>query len=656
MDEVNRKILEEKAVSPPETFRSKARISSMAEYERLYQQALEDPQGYWAEQAQMLDWFEPPQKTLEWDPPHVKWFVGGKLNVSYNCIDRHLAKHGDKTAILWESENGETVRISYRELHARVCRFANALRALGVGPGDPVAVYLPMIPDLAVVLLACARIGAVHSVVFGGFSSVALADRIRDCDAKILVTADGGRRRGRTVPLKATSDQALESCPSIRAAVVIRRTGEPVNWKDGRDLWFHELTAKASPDCPALPFDAEQPLFILYTSGTTGKPKGVLHTSAGYLLQCAWSTRMVFDLREDDIYWCTADIGWVTGHSYIVYGPLSNGTTVVMYEGAPDFPAKDRFWDIVERHRVTILYTSPTAIRAFMAWGDEWVDRHDISSLRLLGSVGEPINPAAWKWYSETIGKGRCPIVDTWWQTETGSILISPLPGATATKPGSATRPLPGIVPKVVNMEGQPAQPGETGYLVIERPWPSMLRTIYGDDERYRRDYWNRIPGVYFTGDAAQCDADGYFWVLGRVDDVIKVAGHRLSTMEIESALVSHAAVAEAAVVARPDEIKGEAIVAFVTLRSDAAPSGGLRGQIADHVAETIGAIARPAEIRFVHGLPKTRSGKIMRRLLRELAQKGNVTGKVTGDVTSLEDLTVIEQLAGAHRQEESEG
>jgi acetyl-CoA synthetase len=651
MKEVSRQILEEKRVSPPEAFSSRARVGSMAEYERLYKQALDDPEGYWAEQARILDWFEPPRKILEWQPPHAKWFTGGKLNVCHNCVDRHLAQRGDKTAILWESEDGETITISYRDLHARVCRFANVLRSLGVGPGDPVTIYLPMIPELAVALLACARIGAVHSVVFGGFSSIALADRIRDCNARVLVTADGGRRRGRTVPLKATSDQALEGCPSIRSVLVIRRTRESVNWQEGRDHWFHDMEAKASADCPAPAFDAEHPLYILYTSGTTGKPKGVLHTSGGYLLQCAWSTRLVFDLREEDIYWCTADIGWVTGHSYIVYGPLANGATIVMYEGAPDYPAKDRFWQIVERHRVTILYTSPTAIRAFMAWGNTWVDPYDVSSLRLLGSVGEPINPAAWKWYSETIGKGRCPIVDTWWQTETGSVLISPLPGATPTKPGSATLPLPGIVPKVVTLEGRPAKPGETGYLVIERPWPSMLRTVYGDDERYRRDYWSRIPGVYFTGDAAQCDADGYFWVLGRVDDVIKVAGHRLSTMEIESALVSYAAVAEAAVVARPDEIKGEAVVAFVTLRSGEAPSKHLHEQIADHVAQTIGAIARPAEIRFAQALPKTRSGKIMRRLLRELAQKGSVTG----DVTSLEDLTVIQQLA-AHRSEESEG
>ncbi|HEV2388957.1 MAG TPA: acetate--CoA ligase [Candidatus Acidoferrales bacterium] len=643
---------DERAVAPPEAFQRNARIGSMAEYERLYRWAQDDPEGYWAEQAKLLDWFEPPKKILEWDLPHAKWFDGGKLNVTHNCVDRHLATRGDKTAILWESEDGQIQRISYRELHQRVSRFANVLRGLGVRAGDAVAVYLPMIPDLTVALLACARLGAVHSVVFGGFSSVALADRIGDCRAKALVTADGGYRRGRIVPLKATVDQALADCPTIESVIVVRRTGEPVGWKAGRDHWLHDLEAKASAECPAEPFDAEHPLYILYTSGTTGKPKGVLHSSAGYLLQCMSSMQMIFDLREDDVYWCTADIGWVTGHSYIVYGPLANGATVVMYEGAPDFPAKDRFWQIVERHRVTILYTSPTAVRSFMAWGREWVDRHELGSLRLLGSVGEPINPAAWKWYAETVGKGRCPVVDTWWQTETGSILISPLPGATPTKPGSATLPMPGIAPKVVNLQGQPARLGEIGFLVIERPWPSMLRTIYGDDERFRRDYWSRIPGVYFTGDAAQRDADGYFWILGRVDDVIKVAGHRLSTMEIESALVSHPAVAEAAVVARPDEMKGEAIVAFVTLRSGAAPSTALQDQVGEHVAATIGAIARPAEVRFAQALPKTRSGKIMRRLLRELAQKGNVTG----DTTSLEDLTVIEQLARARGLDEAEG
>ncbi len=650
MGEVNHAVLGEKAVAPPEDFRRQARIRSMAEYESQYRRALDDPEGFWREQAKLLDWFEVPKAICEWEIPHAKWFVGGKLNVSYNCVDRHIEKRGGKTAILWESEDGRTLPISYRDLHGRVCRFANVLRSLGVSAGDTVAVYLPMIPELAVTLLACARLGAVHSVVFGGFSSVALADRIRDCGAKVLVTADGGYRRGKIVPLKATADHALESCPAVRSVVVVRRTGEPVRWDDGRDLWFHEVDSRAASDCPAAPFDSEHPLYILYTSGTTGKPKGVLHSSAGYLLQCAWSMQMVFDLREDDVYWCTADIGWVTGHSYIVYGPLANGATVVMYEGAPDHPAKDRFWQLVEKHRVTILYTSPTAIRAFMAWGNEWVERHDVTSLRLLGSVGEPINPAAWRWYSEVIGRGRCPIVDTWWQTETGSILVSPLPGATPTKAGSATLPLPGIVPRVVNLKGEPTEPGETGYLVIERPWPSMLRTIYGDDERFRRDYWNRIPGVYFTGDAAQRDGDGYFWVLGRVDDVIKVAGHRLSTMEIESALVSHEAIAEAAVVAKPDEIKGEAVVAFVTLRASATASPELREQIADHVTATIGSIARPAEVRFAQSLPKTRSGKIMRRLLRELAQKGSVTG----DVTSLEDLAALEQLARTKGIDES--
>jgi acetyl-CoA synthetase len=506
-----------------------------------------------------------------------------------------------------------------------------------------------MIPALPISMLACARIGAVHSVVFGGFSAPALADRIRDAGCKLLVTADGGYRRGRVIPLKESADQAAESCPTIEKIVVVKRTGEDVPMKEGRDVWWHELMLDASEDCPAEPFDSEHPLFILYTSGTTGKPKGVLHTSGGYLLQATWSLQLVFDLKDEDIYWCTADIGWVTGHSYIVYGPLSNGASIVMYEGAPDHPARDRFWQIVDRYNVTILYSSATAVRTFMAWGKEWVEKHNISSLRLLGTVGEPINPAAWKWYYEVIGKQRCPIVDTWWQTETGSILISPLPGATPTKPGSATLPLPGIAAKVVNMQGEPVKPGETGYLVIEKPWPSMLRTIYGDDERYRRDYWSRIPGAYFTGDAAQCDAEGYFWVLGRVDDVIKVAGHRLSTMEIESALVSHPAIAEAAVVARPDEIKGEAIVAFVTLRAGQQASSELKSSLGDHVSAKIGTIARPADIRFTDVLPKTRSGKIMRRLLRELAQKGNVSG----DTSTLEDFSAIERLAQQQGEEE---
>ncbi len=558
-------------------------------------------------------------------------------------------KTANKPAILWEAEDGSTTQLTYAELHERVCRFANSLISLGVKPSDCVTIYLPMIPELPIAMLGCARIGAVHSVIFGGFSATALIDRIGDSKSKILITADGGFRRGKIVPLKETADAALKHCPTIEKSIVVRRTGLNVGWQEGRDLWWHDLEKTASKNCPAASLDSEHPLFILYTSGTTGKPKGVLHTSAGYLLQCTWSTRLVFDLHDDDIYWCTADIGWVTGHSYIVYGPLANGATIVMYEGAPDSPRRDRFWEIIERYKVTIFYTSPTAIRAFMAWGNEWPAAHNLKSIRLLGSVGESINPAAWRWYSESIGGNRCPIVDTWWQTETGSIMISPLPGATPAKPGSATLPLPGIVARVVDLKGEPVAPGETGYLTIQKPWPSMLRTIYGDDERYAREYWSRIPGVYFAGDAAQCDKDGYIWVLGRVDDVIKVAGHRLSSMEIESALVSHTSVAEAAVVARPDEVKGEAIICFVTLRSGKAPDTALRSALMDHVAVTIGSIARPAEIRFADMLPKTRSGKIMRRLLREVAQKGGISG----DTTTLEDLSVIERLAKAQGNEE---
>ncbi len=649
MQEFDPHVLDEKPIPPPAEFSKKAIVRSIEEYEEMYAAAASDPESFWGEEAKQLEWFEPPKKTLEWNVPHAKWFVGGKLNVAHNCLDRHLEKNGNKPALLWEAEDGATLQLTYTELHECVCKFANVLLSLGVKPGDCVAIYMPMIPELPIAMLACARIGAIHSVVFGGFSAVALADRIADAKSKILITADGGFRRGKVVPLKETADVALEKCPTIEKSIVVRRTGEKVGWKDGRDLWYHDLVEKIPSDCPAQGFDSEHPLYILYTSGTTGKPKGVLHTSAGYLLQTKWSTRIVFDLREDDIYWCTADIGWVTGHSYIVYGPLANGASIVMYEGAPDFPRRDRFWEIVERYKVSIFYSSATAVRAFMAWGKEWLEQHDLSSLRLLGTVGEPINPAAWKWYSEVIGKNRCPIVDTWWQTETGSIMISPLPGATPTKPGSATRPLPGVAARVVTMQGETVKPGETGYLIIDRPWPSMLRTIYGDDERFRRDYFSRIPGVYFTGDAAQCDKDGYIWVLGRVDDVIKVAGHRLSSMEIESALVSHPAVAEAAVVARPDDIKGEAIVTFVTLRAGQSPSPELLAALSEHVAVTIGSIARPAEIRFADLLPKTRSGKIMRRLLRELAQKGGISG----DTTTLEDLSVIERLAKSKGHDE---
>jgi acetyl-CoA synthetase len=649
MQEFDPQVLNEKPIAPPPEFQRRARIRSLEEYRKLYERAEKDPEGFWGEQAKMLDWFEAPKKVLEWDVPHAKWFVGGKLNVSYNCLDRHLGKNGKKVALHWEGEDGKQVRLTYAEMHERVCRFANALLGLGVKAGDCVAVYMPMIPELPIALLACARIGAIHSVIFGGFSAIALIDRIGDAKSKILITADGGYRRGHVVPLKETADKAVESCPTIEKVIVVKRTGEKVTWAQGRDLWWHELEQKASPHCPAPSFDSEQPLYILYTSGTTGKPKGVLHTTAGYLLGAMYTTQLVFDLRDDDVYWCTADIGWVTGHSYLVYGPLANCTTCVMYEGAPDFPKKDRFWEIIERYKVSIFYSSATAVRAFMAWGNEWVTKHDLSSVRLLGTVGEPINPAAWKWYFDVIGKKRCPIVDTWWQTETGAIMISPLPGATPTKPGSATLPLPGVITRVVTLEGKPIAPGETGYLIIEKPWPSMLRTIFGDDERFKRDYWSRIPGVYFTGDAAQCDHDGYIWVLGRVDDVIKVAGHRLSSMEIESALVSHPSVAEAAVVARPDEIKGEAIVCFVTLRSGHGPTPELRAALIEHVAATIGSIARPSEVRFADLLPKTRSGKIMRRLLRELAEKGGVSG----DVTTLEDMGVIQKLASAKALDE---
>ncbi|MGA9885239.1 MAG: acetate--CoA ligase [Candidatus Acidiferrales bacterium] len=649
MQEFDPHVLEEKAVPPPPEFSRRARVKSLDEYRQLYDRAAQDPEGFWAEQAKLLDWFEPYKKVLQWKSPHAKWFVGGKLNVSHNCLDRHVAKHPEKMALIWEAEDGEVVRLTYAQLHERVCRFASALKSLGVKAGDCVAIYMPMIPELPIAMLGCARIGAVHSVVFGGFSATALSDRIADAKAKILITADGGYRRGKVVPLKDTADAALKKCRTIEKSIVVKRTGEKVAWESGRDLWWHDLEKSASNDCRAVPLDSEHPLYILYTSGTTGKPKGVLHTSAGYLLQCMWSTQLVFDLRDSDVYWCTADIGWVTGHSYIVYGPLAHGATVVMYEGAPDHPAKDRFWQIVEKYKVSIFYSSATAVRAFMSWGMDWLNKHDLSSLRVLGTVGEPINPAAWKWYHEAIGKGRCPIVDTWWQTETGAIMISPLPGATPAKPGSATLPLPGVAAKVVNLQGQPVGPGETGYLTIQKPWPSMLRTIYGDDERYAREYWTRIPGVYFAGDAAQCDQDGYIWVLGRVDDVIKVAGHRLSSMEIESALVSHDSVAEAAVVARPDDIKGEAIVCFVTLRSGHSPSGQLRSALKEHVAVTIGSIARPADVRFCDLLPKTRSGKIMRRLLRELAHKGGVSG----DVSTLEDMSVIERLAKSNGQGE---
>jgi acetyl-CoA synthetase len=543
--------------------------------------------------------------------------------------------------LIWEGEPGDTRTLTYQQLHTAVCRFANVLKSIGVHKGDRVALYLPLIPELAISMLACARIGATHSVVFGGFSSSALVDRINDAQCKVVVTADGGWRRGHEVKLKAAVDEALKETPSVKSCVVVKRTGSNIHMEPGRDHWWHELITTVNSECAAEELDSEHPLFILYTSGTTGKPKGILHTTAGYLLQAHVTTKWIFDLKDEDIYWCTADIGWVTGHSYVVYGPLSNGATALMYEGAPNWPEPDRFWDIIERHAVNILYTAPTAIRAFIKWGEQWPLKHDLSSLRLLGTVGEPINPEAWMWYHRVIGKERCPIVDTWWQTETGSIMITPLPGATPTKPGSGTKPFPGISADVMTRDGKSVGANEGGYLVLTRPWPSMLRTIYGDDERYRQQYWSQIDGVYFAGDGARKDEDGYFWIMGRIDDVINVAGHRLGTAEIESALVSHEAVAESAVVAKPDDLKGSAIVAFVTLEGGRTPTDALKEELRQHVAKEIGALARPDDIRFADALPKTRSGKIMRRLLREIA----TSGSVAGDVTTLEDFSVLEKL-----------
>jgi acetyl-CoA synthetase len=633
---------EERVFPPPENFREKARINSLEEYEKLRAEASASPEEFWARMAEELHWFRKWDTVLEWTPPHAKWFVGGKLNISDNCLDRHLAgARRNKAAIIWEGEPGEQRTLTYAQLHAEVCRFANVLKRAGVLTGDRVALYMPLIPELAIAMLACARIGATHSVVFGGFSADSLKDRINDAGCKMVVTADGGYRRGSEIALKPAVDEALKHTPSVKGCIVVKRTGTRIHMEAGRDYWWHELMETVDAKCPAEELDSEHPLYILYTSGTTGKPKGILHTTAGYLLQAHLTTKWIFDIRDEDVYWCTADIGWVTGHTYVVYGPLSNGATVLMYEGAPNHPEPDRFWKIIERHGVNIFYTAPTAIRAFIKWGEHWPLKHDLSSLRLLGTVGEPINPEAWMWYREIIGKGRCPIVDTWWQTETGAIMISPVPGVTPTKPGSATKPLPGIEVDVMTKQGEPVGKGEGGYLVIKRPWPSMLRTIWGDDERYKAQYWSEIEGVYFAGDGARRDADGYFWIMGRVDDVINVSGHRLGTAEIESALVSHEAVAEAAVVARPDEMKGSAIVAFVTLEGQHKTSDALKEELRQHVAREIGALARPDEIRFTDMLPKTRSGKIMRRLLRELA----ASGTVHGDTTTLEDFSVLEKL-----------
>ena len=628
---------------PPAEFSEQARVKSMAEYRKMYDAAEADPEKFWAGIAGELHWFQKWNRVLEWNLPWAKWFVGGKINLSYNCLDRHvLGTRKNKAAIIWEGEPGEVRTFTYQQLLREVSKCANALKGMGIRKGDRVAIYMGMTPELAIALLACARIGAVHSVIFGGFSAHALVDRINDAQCVAVITQDGGWRRGNEIKLKATVDEALASCPSVKHVLVYRRTGSQISMQSGRDHWWHDAVDKASDVCPAEVLDAEDPLYILYTSGTTGKPKGIVHTTGGYSVGVYYTTKMVFDLREEDTYWCTADIGWVTGHSYIVYGPLQNGATALMYEGAPNFPDFDRFWQMIDRHGVNIFYTAPTAIRAFIKWGSEYPKRHRLDSLRLLGTVGEPINPEAWMWYRDVIGKNRCPIVDTWWQTETGMIMISPLPGAVPTKPGSATLPLPGIVPDVVTRSGDSVPKGSGGLLVVRKPWPAMARTIYNDSERFVKQYWSDIPGMYFTGDGARKDEDGYYWMMGRVDDVINVAGHRLGTMEIESALVSHPKVAEAAVVGRPDDLKGQAIAAFVTLESGNRPSPQLKEELRQWVTKEIGALARPDDLRFADALPKTRSGKIMRRLLRELAS----TGEVKGDVTTLEDFAVIAKLS----------
>jgi acetyl-CoA synthetase len=611
---------ERRLFPPPPEFSAKARIPSLAEYEALWNEAAADPPAFWAALAKELHWFEPFGEVLRWNEPLAEWFVGGKTNASYNCLDAHLATpRRDKTAILWEGEPGDQRSLTYAELHAQVCRFAAALKQLGIRQGDVVSIYMPMVPELVVAVLACARIGAVHSVIFAGFSAEAIADRNRDAQARLQITADASWRRGKQLPLKETVDEALLKSPTVEKCIVLRRVGNRVSMQPGRDHWWHDLMDAAPADCPAEQLDSESPLFILYTSGSTGKPKGIKHTTAGYNLFVKKTFEWVFDHRDEDIYWCTADVGWITGHSYVIYGPLSAGATVLMYEGAPNWPDEGRFWQLIQKYRVTIFYTAPTAIRAFIKWGDDWVKRHDLSSLRLLGTVGEGINPEAWMWYHRIIGGERCPIVDTWWQTETGGIMMSPLPGAIPTKPGSCTKPLPGVLPAIVDPSGKPVPQGAGGWLVITHPWPGMLRGIWGDDERYQEQYWSKIPHKYLAGDNARCDADGYYWIMGRIDDVLNVSGHRLSTIEIESALVSHPQVAEAAAVGRPHDLKGEAVAAFVVLKSG-EPSEPLRTQLKAHVRKEIGALAEPDDIRFTNSLPKTRSGKIMRRLLRDIA------------------------------------
>ena len=645
--------MSQEAIYPPsKEFVSQANVKGMEGYRALYQQALDDPDKFWGHLAETeLHWFHKFDKVLDWsDAPFAKWFSGGKTNVCYNCVDRHLnTDRKNKAAIIFEGEPGDQRVITYQELHRLVSRFANVLKGRGLQAGDRSIIYMPMIPEAAIAMLACARIGVTHSVVFGGFSAEALKTRIQDLNAQVVITTDGGWRRTKEVRLKDAVDEAVKDCPSVANVIVYKRTGSDIPMNPHRDHWWHDLDEGVSEDCPAVELDSEHPLYVLYTSGTTGKPKGILHTTAGYLLHAAMTVKWVFDMKEQDTYWCSADIGWVTGHSYVVYGPLAVGATTLMYEGAPDTPAFDRWWRIVDKYKVSIFYTSPTAIRALIRQGDHWPNAHNLSSLRLLGSVGEPINPAAWEWYHRIIGKGRCPIVDTWWQTETGGIMIAPMPGAVPLKPGSGTLPMPGIVPEIVDLKGNPVPDGNEGYLILRRPWPGMLRTLWGDPDRYKEAYWSKLEGIYFTGDAARRDKDGYYWILGRVDDVMNVSGHRLSTMEVESALVRHAHVAEAAVVGKPHEITGQAVCCFVTLKKGVTQNHEELGkELRQWVAHEIGAFARPEEIRFTEALPKTRSGKIMRRLLREIV----TSNTVGGDVTTLEDMSVLTRLASQNDED----
>jgi acetyl-CoA synthetase len=643
--------MSDKIYDVPADWRKRAYVDE-TKYKEMYARSVKDPNGFWGEQAKRLDWIKPfsKVKNTSYDPSNVsiKWFEDGTLNVCHNCVDRHLAKRGDQTAILWEGDDPkDDKKLTYKQLHAEVCRFANVLKSRGVKKGARVTIYLPMIPDAAISMLACARIGAVHSVVFGGFSPDSLAGRIEDCKSNVVVTADEGVRGGRKIPLKANVDAACDKVGGVNSVIVVKRTNAPVTMKSGRDIYYDEIAKTVGADCPCEEMNAEDPLFILYTSGSTGKPKGVLHTSAGYLVYTSITHQYVFDYHDGDIYWCTADVGWVTGHSYILYGPLSNGAISIMFEGVPNYPTNSRFWEVCDKHKVNIIYTAPTAIRALMQGGDDPVKKTSRKSLRLLGTVGEPINPEAWEWYYHVVGDDRCPIVDTWWQTETGSIMISPLPGITATKPGSATRPLPGIVAEVVDLEGKPVGPGGGGYLVLTKPWPSMLRTVYGDPERYVQNYWSRYPGIYFTGDGCKMDEDGYLWLLGRVDDVMNVSGHRISTYEVESALVDHVSVAEAAVIGKTHEIKGQGISAFVTLKEGIAATDALKDELKNHVATKIGSIAKPDDIFFSAELPKTRSAKIMRRLLRDIAE-----GRVLGDTTTLADPSVVAKLKDQYKDE----